>query len=483
MEDLAGVTKIEYCPLSPSQQKLVVIYAVIATVAIDLAALAISAAIAMVGIAIGGNGGIKILFFAAVFLITCLLSVDYKIKSTRKAFSKTAQPLILTSGGVIFPFGALIQLRGRRWRRWEELSLVSLRWREGGEFECDDAVVLAFKDGCQATLTLQSTSNQDIEKFLIALEMWAPQAALSANFAELRGFISPALTAQGVTSYTALWNDELSRRFSLATFKILPPGTKLQDGRYEITSQLGFGGFTAVYNGVNARGQQVVIKEMSLAQIDNDETKKALMSHLEREAELLARLSHKRICRLLDTFVERERQYLVLEKISGKTLRQMVAESGAMSEKAVLSLSVQMIEVLSYLHEQSPPLVHRDFTPDNLIVREGNYLVLIDFNAATEFISGATGTIIGRHHYMPAEQIKGKSQPASDYYSMAGTLAFLLTGKDPRPLTQLNLRADGVKISEQLDCLLCSMTEMDYTARPDLAHITSVLQTCASMRG
>lgn len=447
-------------------------------VSADLCAILAALAIAAIGNSIGGMSGLKICFAALVFLVASIWTITSHIRSTRKSLLNTSQPLIITSGGIIFPFGALLQLKGRRWRQWEELTNVLIRWEEDSEFNEKDAIILRFKDGCQATIPLVSASYQDIEKFLVSLEMWAPQNAVSSQFSELRAFISPALLAQGIPSYTSLWNDELSRRFNLATFRALPPGTKLQGGRYEISSQLSFGGFSAVYNGVGPRGQLIVIKELSLSHIENPETKDTLLKHIDREAALLSRLNHSHICHLLDTFVERDRQYIVLEKIAGKTLRQMVSESGPMSENVVLRLSLQMAEILTYLHNQSPPLVHRDFTPDNLIVRDGDHLVLIDFNAATEFMSGVTGTVIGRHHYMPPEQIKGKAQPSSDYYSMAGTVSFLLTGKDPRPLSQLNLNAEGLKISPELNDLLASMTKMDHSSRPNLDQIASVLQVC-----
>ncbi|MBK7749816.1 MAG: serine/threonine protein kinase [Candidatus Obscuribacter sp.] len=482
MDNQLSISKIEYCPFGPTQQKLLVVLCLTAMVSGDLIAIFIAIGVALFGNSVGGANGGKIILVAAIYLVFALIGLNQNIGSMRKSLLKTAQSLVITSVGAIFPFGALFQLRGRRWRRWKELSQVLLRWQEGCEFKPEDAIVLRFKDGCEATIALQATSNQELEKLIVALEMWVPQSALTANFSELRGFISPALRAQGISSYTALWNDELSRRFSQAAFIVLPPNTKLQNGRYEIVSQLCFGGFSAVYNGIDSRGQQVVVKELSLAHLENEKTRESLLQHIEREAALLSKLNHSRICHLLDTFVERDRQYLVLEKIPGKTLRQIVSESGPLSEKAVLALSLQMVEILDYLHGQSPPMVHRDFTPDNLIVRDGNYLILIDFNAATEFMSGATGTIIGKHHYMPPEQIKGKAQPSSDYYSMAGTLSFLLTGKEPRPLAQVELKAAGVQISSKFSDLLTAMTKMDMVSRPDLAQIAATLQDCASVR-
>jgi serine/threonine protein kinase len=78
---------------------------------------------------------------------------------------------------------------------------------------------------------------------------------------------------------------------------------------------------------------------------------------------------------------------------------------------------------------------------------------------------------------MPPEQIQGKAVVASDYYSMAGTIYFLLTGQDPRPLTQLDVRAEGIPISGNLNHLLFALTSSDIRERPDLQQIISVLQS------
>ncbi len=198
---------------------------------------------------------------------------------------------------------------------------------------------------------------------------------------------------------------------------------------------------------------------------------------MSRETALLAKIQHPQVCRLLDTFVENDRHYIVLEKIPGSTLRQVIIDNGPMKEAEVKALALQMAEILSYLHTQQPPMVHRDFTPDNLIIRSNKFLALVDFNAAMEFLAGATGTIIGRHHYMPPEQIQGKAVVASDYYSMAGTIYFLLTGQDPRPLTQLDVRAEGIPISGNLNHLLFALTSSDISERPSVQQIISSLQS------
>ena len=94
-----------------------------------------------------------------------------------------------------------------------------------------------------------------------------------------------------------------------------------------------------------------------------------------------------------------------------------------------------MANILQYLHSQVPPILHRDFTPDNLIIKDDGSLCLIDFGAANEYVGRVTGTMIGKQCYIAPEQLQGKASPASDIYAMGATLFFVLSGEDPLPLS------------------------------------------------
>lgn len=390
------------------------------------------------------------------------------------------QALLITAGGLIFPFGNILHLRGRRWRRFEELKSAQLRWGNNLTFESGDMLLLSFNDGCVVKFDFRDMPKEEIEKLLVALSMWAPPSTLLGEFSEARNALSANLKLEGKQSFTALWNDELSRRFSLAIFSPLKPGTKLQNGRYEVVSQLSFGGFNAVYTGLDLQGEEIIIKELALEHLEDNELRKSLLTHMDREVQLLARLHHPQICEMRDAFVENGKHYLVLEKIPGKSLRQIILEYGPMPQEQVIKLAQQMAEILHYLHNQKLPVVHRDFTPENLILKGNDTLILIDFNAATEFLSGLTGTIIGKHCYMAAEQIRGKAEQATDYYAMAGTIFFLLTGRDPRPLSPINLQEEGIPCCLALRELLFNMSRQDIKDRPNLDTITATLDECSA---
>ncbi|MGH9549850.1 MAG: protein kinase domain-containing protein, partial [Terriglobales bacterium] len=111
-------------------------------------------------------------------------------------------------------------------------------------------------------------------------------------------------------------------------------------------------------------------------------------------------------------------------------------------------------------------VVHRDFTPDNLVLQD-DIVYLVYFGTANEVVGTATGTLVGKQCYMPPEQIKGKAEPASDVYAMGCTLAFLFNGSDPEPLSQTKLAAASAPLSE----LIADMTALDHNRRPDIESV------------
>ncbi|MBZ0184695.1 MAG: serine/threonine protein kinase, partial [Candidatus Obscuribacterales bacterium] len=159
-----------------------------------------------------------------------------------------------------------------------------------------------------------------------------------------------------------------------------------------------------------------------------------------------------------------QHHYEVIEFIDGLDLRRFVKERGLQPDDFVLNWAQQICEILVYLHLQDPPVIHRDLTPDNLVLRVDGQLVLIDFGAANAFVGTATGTMVGKQSYMPPEQLRGKAVPQSDTYSLGGTFYFLLTGRDPIPLEVSQVK-DSEKASQYLNPLLAKCTAADVADR------------------
>jgi Protein kinase domain len=273
-----------------------------------------------------------------------------------------------------------------------------------------------------------------------------------------------------IPTYTGLWLSSLHSASRVGT--ILPPGTQLAEGRYEIISRLGSGGQATVYEALDlgdppqsTEKQKCVLKEFVLPVRGGRETEQRAVENIRREANSLKSLDRPNIVKFRNLFIEGPRAYLVMENVDGTTLRQQVENDGQMASARVVQLAIEMTELLKYLHQQNPPLIHRDFTPDNLMLTEDGHLTLIDFNVAYRLESKSTNTVVGQHAYVPPEQFRGKATIQSDIYAMGATVYFLLTAEDPEPLSTSDPRTKVPDVPEELSRFVTRCTETDATLR------------------
>lgn len=154
----------------------------------------------------------------------------------------------------------------------------------------------------------------------------------------------------------------------------------------------------------------------------------------EREANILATLSHPGIVQIYDYFSEGERSYLVEEYIDGRDLEAVLAETqGFLPEVQVVSWAIQVCEVLIHLHGHEPrPIIYRDIKPSNIMLDNHGRIRLVDFGIARIFQSGQKGTMIGTEGYSPPEQYRGIAEPRVDVYALGATLHHLISKQDPR---------------------------------------------------
>lgn len=213
--------------------------------------------------------------------------------------------------------------------------------------------------------------------------------------------------------------------------KPLAPNTLLQN-RYLIVHLIGKGGMGEVYLAVDQRlGSAVALKRTFFS---DDET---LGNAFEREARTLARLRHAVLPKVSDHFIENENQYLVMEHISGDDLsKRLEATQKPFPLSWVLFWADQLLDALSYLHANEPPIIHRDIKPQNLKLTAENNIILLDFglskNSLGETRISSAGSEGYTPHYASMEQIRGTgTSPRSDIYSLSATLYQLLTNKVP----------------------------------------------------
>lgn len=281
-----------------------------------------------------------------------------------------------------------------------------------------------------------------------------------------------------VDNYTQLWLEVLATSPARQRQDSLPVSATIANGRYDVLGQIGSGGQGTAYLarakagalGEGSAPLDVVLKEFVLPYHAGLTVSKKALDSIQREADLLRALAHPQIVKMVDLFVEDQRAYLVLEHIEGKSLRNIVDEQGPYSEEQVCDLALQMCDILSHLHSQHPAVLHRDFTPENLIMGSDGSLKLIDFNVAQQMHSDATRTVVGKHAYIPPEQFRGKATEQSDLYAMGATMYFLLTGREPEPITVAHPRAERSEVSPEMDTIVAQCTAPDCDVRYLASH-------------
>ncbi|HEY3356048.1 MAG TPA: serine/threonine-protein kinase, partial [Polyangia bacterium] len=204
-------------------------------------------------------------------------------------------------------------------------------------------------------------------------------------------------------------------------------------GRYELQGPLGTGATGTTRRGRRvADGLAVAVKERRVLGL----TSFREAERLQREAELLGRLEHPGVPRLVEHFLLEDGPgsawYVVTELVAGRTLADELA-GRAPDWREVLRDVAGILDVLAYLHGRSPAVVHGDLTPDNLVRRDDGTIVLLDFHAAQTFPAArAPGltTAVGTPGYMAPEQLTGYAEPATDVYA-AGCVALALLTRRP----------------------------------------------------
>lgn len=393
--------------------------------------------------------------------------------------------IIISQQGICFPTGMTVGLKGRRHRSWSELKKVSVRNLRATDSDAfDKELTLTYAGEARATIKLAEIPVEMAEQLLLAVRTFGQNYEGQAIVEQAQEEIAAKCIGSDATrSYTQLWEEELRYRYTSTTFIPLSPSDKLQDGDIKVIRHLGLGGLSAVYLVQRLGRDLAVLKEYNVpADVDGASEQKA-MEMFNREAQLLARLDHPGIAKVYDHFIEKGRHYLLLQYIHGQDLRQRVQEKGPLAEPVVLDYASQVAEILDYLHGCDPPIIHRDLTPENLVIDDHGKIVLVDFGAANEFLQTATGTLVGKHCYIAPEQFRGKATRQSDIYAFGGTLFYLLTGSDPVALSCSSPIALVPSVSAELDKLIAEMTAMDLGQRTMKASdVTARLKQLASQR-
>ena len=203
-------------------------------------------------------------------------------------------------------------------------------------------------------------------------------------------------------------------------------------GRYRILEQLGQGGMSVVYKGLDtALDREVAVKVLHPHLSGKEESRRRLA----REAKAVAKLHHPNILEVFDfSSVEAEDAYLVTEYIRGQTLREL-AEKERFDPPEIAAMVVhQLASALSHAHQSG--VIHRDLKPENVMVRDDGVLKLMDFGIAKivdrDEKMTMTGALVGSPAHMAPEIIEGEEAGAeADVFSLGTILYLLAAGRLP----------------------------------------------------
>ena len=235
----------------------------------------------------------------------------------------------------------------------------------------------------------------------------------------------------------------------------LKPGTIL-DGKYLVGEMLGQGGFGITYIGFDLLlEQKVAIKEyypMSTGMVSRENSttvvwssavmqksgmEKGFDSFL-KEARKMAKLrSIPSVVGVNSVFIQNETAYIVMDFIEGETLLKKLQREGPMDYGTCISLMTPIMQALAEVHKHG--IIHRDISPDNIMVQSDGKLILLDLGAAKDLdIQGKDGNVqssqmVAKHGFSPVEQYgqAGKIGPWTDVYAMAATIYYCCTGVLP----------------------------------------------------
>ena len=227
-------------------------------------------------------------------------------------------------------------------------------------------------------------------------------------------------------------------------------------GRYMIVAPIGEGGMSRVWRAQDQNTGKFVAVKVLRDEYRDDET---FVKRFEREAQAVSRMSHPNIAALLDVGLEPDgTRYLVIEYISGKTLKKFIEESESIRPETAAQIILRVLAALSHAHQNG--VVHRDIKPQNILIDKDGAVKVTDFGiarvAGSNTVRQDTETVMGSVYYFSPEQAKGADvDEKSDIYSVGVMFYELLTrqvpfsGDTPVAIAMKHLEDEPVPPSER----------------------------------
>ena len=200
--------------------------------------------------------------------------------------------------------------------------------------------------------------------------------------------------------------------------------------RYELLEKIGEGGMGIVYKAKCTLLNRFVAVKILKSELSDYED---FIARFKREANSIASLSHTNIVNVYDAGSENNINFIVMEYVNGKTLKEIIKENARLSPLKTLDIALQIAKALQYSHKNK--IIHRDIKPDNILITKDNIVKLTDFGIAKVSDSVTitnSNNIIGSVHYLSPEQAKGKLVDCrTDIYSLGIVMYEMVTGQVP----------------------------------------------------
>lgn len=237
------------------------------------------------------------------------------------------------------------------------------------------------------------------------------------------------------------------------------------DGKYEILKLIGTGGMSYVYLAMDKRlNKQWAVKEIKKSA--NGKNDEIIENSLLAEANLMKRLDHPALPRIVDIIDNGQTIYIIMDYIEGESLDKILNEYGAQPQELVIDWAKQVCDALGYLHSQKPPIIYRDMKPANIMLKPEGNIKIIDFGIAREYKEQnlADTKVLGTKGYASPEHYGNRQTDArSDIYTLGMTMHHLLTGVDPRPADYMYapIRQWNPELSGGLERIIDKCTAID----------------------
>ncbi|MCE1246985.1 MAG: protein kinase [Firmicutes bacterium] len=240
----------------------------------------------------------------------------------------------------------------------------------------------------------------------------------------------------------------------------------LQNGRYTIKKFLAKGGVEQVFLAYDEKMQaEIVIKQLIPCKDKDQSQFEYLTGKIKEEASMLYRLNYGGLPKVMDFFEEQNDFFLTMQYIEGEDLDQYIQSKPEkrIEYKTCIRWFDRLLEIVAFLHNQTPPIIHRDIKPRNIMIDKTGELYLVDFNIACFLADNRNSfTKVGTVEYAPPESFTGKIDQRSDIYSIGATFFHLFTGVSPadreHPASFPPARTYVPEMAESVETILKKMT-------------------------